>query len=204
MTKSYSITKGAGVGAASGVIAGIVMLAFMIVTTIQMGMPPNAVPVVMGMAMGQGMNSAATAGIAYHLFTSTIIGIIFGVVTSRGKLRPSSFEKGVGLGIAAGLIAFSVLFLPMMNTMGQQMTNLMQMMNSKVPQTMIMQKMQAMMPAIVGNNLVVHIIFGAVLGFLVAAMFRKISRYGCAQCHMQFKDEKELNKHSEQYHTATH
>lgn len=201
MSAKYSIGKGIGVGAISGAIAGAVMIIPMMVTNMQMGLPADVSLILFGRMMGQGIATAAGTGIAIHMLASVIIGIIFGAVTSTGKLRLGNFGKGIGLGIATGMIAFAVLFLPMiMTVLPPQMIALMQMMNPDAPSAMIMQKIQAMMPMMIGSSILSHVIYGAVLGVVATAIMRKSAGYECRQCQTKFRNEKELHEHAEQHH----
>ncbi len=205
MPNSYSVGRGIGVGAISGAIAGAVMLPVMMATNTMMGNPALAFQIMIGMMMGQGMATAAGVGVGLHMLASTIIGIIFGAITSSDKLRLTGFGKGIGLGIATGMIAFVVLFLPMMMTvLPPKMVGLMQMMNPQAPVSMIMQNVQAAMPMIIGGSVFVHIIFGAVLGGVATTIHRRHISNKCDPCNMEFRGEGELREHKEQHHTQKH
>lgn len=204
MSTRYSVGKGIGIGAISGAIAGAVMMLPMMAFNVQMGMPPDVFPILIGRLMGQGIETAAGIGTAMHMITSVIIGVIFGAVTSTAKLRLSGFGKGTGLGVATGIIAFAVLFLPMMMTvLPPQMMALMQMMNPNATSSMVMEQIQAMMPMLIGSSIVVHAIYGAVLGSVATAIIRKSAGYECKQCHIRFGDKKEFNKHVEHHHVKS-
>jgi hypothetical protein len=95
------------------------------------GMGANCFAVILALITGQPFsNSLVPIGLAIHLVTSTIIGAIFGVVISSiSKLRINGFARGIGFGVAAGLIAFVILFLPIaMIAMPPEMMELMKMM----------------------------------------------------------------------------
>jgi hypothetical protein len=95
------------------------------------GMGANCFAIILALITGQPFsNSLVPIGLAIHLVTSTIIGAIFGVVISSiSKLRINGFARGIGFGVAAGLIAFVILFLPIaIIAMPPKMMELMQMM----------------------------------------------------------------------------
>ncbi len=197
----YTTGKSVAAGALGGAVAGAVMIIPMMIANMQIGLPADIFPVLLGRMMGQGPATAVGVGIGIHMLASTIIGVIFGAVTSTDKLRLTSFGKGIGLGIATGIIAFVILFLPMtMTVLPQQMMALMQMMNPNAPSAMVMQKLQAMMPMMIGGSILAHIIYGAVLGVVATAIIRKSAVYQCGQCHMIFRSGKEFHQHAEQYH----
>src|SRR5919197_630976 len=125
------IGKGIIFGAIGGFVGGLVMYAVMSGVMEAIGMGANCFAVILALITGQPFsNSLVPIGLAIHLVTSTIIGAIFGVViTSINKLRVNGFARGIGFGVAAGLIAFVVLFLPIaMIAMPPKMMELMKMM----------------------------------------------------------------------------
>jgi hypothetical protein len=77
-------------------------------------MGANCFAVILALITGQPFsNSLVPLGLAIHLMTSTTIGVIFGVVISSiKKLRINGFARGISFAVAAGLIAFAILFLP--------------------------------------------------------------------------------------------
>src|SRR5205823_5972322 len=126
------IGKGIILGAIAGFAGGIVMYAIMsgVMQAIDMG--ANCFAVILALITGQPFsNSLVPIGLAIHLITSTAIGVIFGVVTSSiNKLGIKGFARGIGFGVATGLIAFVVMFLPIATVaMPPKMMDLMKMMN---------------------------------------------------------------------------
>src|SRR5919198_1694546 len=125
------IGKGIIFGAIGGFVGGLVMYAIMSGVMEAIGMGANCFAVILALITGQPFsNNLVPIGLAIHLVTSTIIGAIFGVVISSiSKLRINGFARGISFGVAAGLIAFVVLFLPIaMIAMPPKMMELMQMM----------------------------------------------------------------------------
>ena len=125
------IGKGIVFGAIGGFVGGLVMYAIMSGIMEAIGMGANCFAVILALITGQPFsNSLVPIGLAIHLVTSTIIGAIFGVViNSINKLRINGFTRGIGFGVAAGLIAFVVLFLPIaVIAMPPKMMELMKMM----------------------------------------------------------------------------
>src|ERR687887_1634672 len=125
------IGKGIIFGAIGGFVGGLVMYAVMSGVMEAIGMGANCFAVILALITGQPFsNSLVPIGLAIHLITSTIIGVIFGVIISSiSKLRINGFAKGIGFAVAAGLVAFAILFLPIaMIAMPPKMMELMQMM----------------------------------------------------------------------------
>lgn len=125
------IGKGIVFGAIGGFVGGLVMYAVMSGVMEAIGMGANCFAVILALITGQPFsNSLVPIGLVIHLVTSTIIGAIFGIViTSINKLRVNRFARGISFGVAAGLIAFVVLFLPIaVIAMPPKMMELMKMM----------------------------------------------------------------------------
>jgi uncharacterized membrane protein YagU involved in acid resistance len=82
-----------------------------------------------GLVTGQSYENALGPGITAHFLTSIAIGVIFGVVITTKKLEIRGFGKGIGFGIATGVIAYAVIFLPIsMTVLPPHMMDLMKMM----------------------------------------------------------------------------
>lgn len=123
-------------GAIGGFVGGLVMYAVMSGVMLAIDMGANCFAVIIALITGQPYsNGLVPLGVSVHLITSTVIGVIFGLVIGAvNKLRITGFAKGLPLGIATGLIAFTVIFLPiavivmppkimdLMNAMNSQMT----------------------------------------------------------------------------------
>jgi hypothetical protein len=98
-------------------------------------MGANCFAVIVALITGQPYsNGLVPLGVSVHLITSTVIGAIFGMIISTvNKLRITGFAKGIGFGVATGLIAFVIIFLPIaMTVMPPKMMDLMKAMNSQM------------------------------------------------------------------------
>ncbi len=123
-----------------------------------------------------------------------------GAITSTDRIRLTTMGNGIGLGMITGMIAFAVLFVPMMLTIfPKEMVTILEMMNPGIPEQDIMKNIEASMPMIINNSILVHIIFGAVLGAVTTAILRKVSVYKCNQCRTMMTDEKRYREHMKQH-----
>ncbi len=120
-----------------------------------MGMP--AFFVLGAEAMGMPLATANIAGWVLHFLVSIIVGVVFGVaVVNIRALRPTTVGKTLILGVAAGIVAYVILFVPIMMTLMPPF--LMQMMKMTPAQV------AALAQTLLGAGFVVHMIYGAVLG----------------------------------------
>jgi len=138
MTQSLNRPTGRGItyGAIGGFVGGLLMYAIMSGVMLAIGMGANCFAIIIALITGQQYSSGLIPlGVAVHLITSTAIGAIFGVVIgSVNKLRITGFGRGIGFGVATGLIAFVVLFMPIaMTVMPPKMMDLVKAMNSQMP-----------------------------------------------------------------------
>lgn len=138
MTQSLHRPTGRGIiyGAIGGFVGGLVMYAIMSGVMLVIGMGANCFAVIIALVTGQPYsNGLIPLGVAVHLITSTIIGAIFGVIIgSVNKFRITGLSRGIGFGVATGLIAFVVLLLPIaMSVMPPKMMDLVKAMNSQMP-----------------------------------------------------------------------
>src|ERR671935_2776758 len=95
------IRRGIVFGAIGGFVGGLVMYAVMSGVMEAIGMGANCFAAILALITGQPFsNSLVPLGLAIHIITSTIIGVIFGVVISSiTKLRIKGFARGIGFGI---------------------------------------------------------------------------------------------------------
>jgi hypothetical protein len=128
----YSKKTAIGAGIVGGVAGGAVMYDIMSALMTQIGMGANCFAIIMGLISGQSYENALVPGITAHFLTSIAIGVAFGAVINIKKFHIHGFGKGVGLGIATGIIAYAVIFLPIAVTaMPPHMMDLMKMMPMK-------------------------------------------------------------------------
>jgi hypothetical protein len=152
-TLRYSKSRWTIYGTIGGIVGGIVMLIPMTVMMSMLGLPSDLFPTLVGTMTGQQIQNAAMAGIGVHFFASILIGTIFGIAVSTvGKLQISGFGKGIFLGIATGIIAFIVLFIPTIMSIAPLMMNLVRMMNPNMSDQAIMAQLQNMQPAILAGS----------------------------------------------------
>lgn len=169
----YSVRKGIATGILAGIMGGIVMFGPMMGMMGMLNLPSDLFPKVIGMSMGQSVESASMTGMVIHFVPSVVIGLIFGAVINTSRLSITSYKKGISLGIVAGIISFVVLFLPVMMTiMPPSMTSLMKMMNPGTTDEMIMSQMQKMQPTLLAGSLFSHIIYGLVLGVVSSVILK--------------------------------
>jgi len=113
---TYSIIgKSIMFGAIAGFVAGLVMAPFIMITAILAGMPPDTMPIAMGLMFdpSSSKDTAMMIGFGMHMLTSILIGIIFGTVISLvKKFWITGFGKGIIEGLVTGIIAFVILFIP--------------------------------------------------------------------------------------------
>jgi hypothetical protein len=189
-------------GAIGGIIGGMVMYADMSGVMLSIGMGANCFAIIAGMITGQPYSSAMTTGTAMHFLTSIAIGGIFGLVVGVvRRLRITGYGKGIAFGLAAGLIAYAVLFLPVALTlMPPKMADLMSMMSSQMMNSsstggsnpnmmnekssggttmsnnkdqMMMEELPKLQSMILAGSLVSHIAYGIALGGVTTVLIRK-------------------------------
>jgi hypothetical protein len=199
--QGLSVARATGYGAIGGIVGGFVMLGIMTGIIASMNLPSNLFPMLLGTMLGQQAQDTTTTGIGLHLVASTLIGSVLGVVTGGIKLlQIKGFGKGIAFGTATGVIAFTVLFLPVTTSvMPATMMNLMKMMNPSMSDQTIMVQLQTLQPMILGGALLSHIVYGVVLGSVLTALVKvtasKEFAAECKACQLHFKSEKEFLEH---------
>jgi hypothetical protein len=122
----YSVKKGIGYGAFGGFIAIVAFTGVILWMPITQGLPTGTFIAALGSSVA-GMTPDAVLrgviGFGLVLAQGLIVGIIFGIVTSKtSALHPSSKKRGISFGLATGIIAFVVLYLPFVSTITSNST----------------------------------------------------------------------------------
>jgi hypothetical protein len=103
-------------GAIGGLIAGSVLTGLIFAGDSAMGLPPGTFYTVIAIAISGAQipaGSAIYAGLALHLIAGTLIGTVFGYVSAAiGPFNITDVRKGFVIGVLAGFISFSLLFIP--------------------------------------------------------------------------------------------
>ena len=172
-----SVSRGIALGAIGGFVAGLVMAPFIMITAILTGMPPETMPIAMGLMFGAfSRDIAMIVGFGMHMLTSVLIGVVFGAVTALiKKLRITGFRKGIIEGIIVGMLAFVVVSIPIsMAAMPPILMKMTMQMNPNMTQQQIMGMMQQNMPIMIGIGVLRDLVYGAVLGAVTTTLILKM------------------------------
>jgi hypothetical protein len=167
----------------SGVVAGqtaawAIFGVFLAIDSAVLMMPPGALYKTIGMAMGQGSGTDVYVGFVMHMITATVIGIVYMVISDRVRpLYISSVFKGLATGPITGTVVWAILFLPLHFLVIQPMlVGLAQGAESdefvtagqlsELSDAQIAGRLVEFSGSILVGSLALHILFGAVLGFL--------------------------------------
>ena len=118
--KQFNAKKGAGYGAFGGFIAAVSFTGIMLWMPLIFDFPVGTFLHTLGASITGVQNDPVISGLAAFsiiLIQGIFVGVIFGVVTSKVKaLHPSNKRKGAIFGLITGIIAFLVLYLPLILT----------------------------------------------------------------------------------------
>lgn len=119
-SKQFSAKKGAGYGAFGGFIAAVSFTGIMLWMPLIFDFPVGTFLHALGASITGVQNDPVISGLTAFsiiLIQGIFVGVIFGVVTSKVKaLHPSNKRKGAIFGLVTGIIAFLVLYLPVILT----------------------------------------------------------------------------------------
>jgi hypothetical protein len=116
----FNAKQGAGYGAFGGFIAAVSFTGIMLFMPVIFDFPVGTFLHSLGTSIVGVTSDPINSGLAAFsiiLIQGIVVGVIFGVVTSKVKaLHPSNKRKGIVFGLVTGIIAFLVLYLPVMLT----------------------------------------------------------------------------------------
>jgi hypothetical protein len=155
----------------SGLIAGLTaawaIFGFFLAIDSELNLPPGTFYKMIGMAFGVDSSYAVYIGFLLHMITGTVIGIIYSTLSQNIKiLYITSVYKGVGTGVLTGVVVWAILFLPL--NYGVMQPTLHNMLNTSSPTSSeysMAKQLLDLSNVIVLGSLVLHIVFGGVMGF---------------------------------------
>jgi cytochrome bd-type quinol oxidase subunit 2 len=157
-------------GALAGFIAAWVLVGLIFAGDMALGFPSGTLYSIIGLTMaGLGMPYALYFGIGMHLVTGTLIGTVFGYITAIvGAFNITSLGKGTLIGILAGFISFSLLFIPITRFQVEQ--SLIGFLASIHPpgtdQIILQNRALDVASTVLAGAVPFHIIYGAIMGFI--------------------------------------
>ncbi len=115
---------------------------------------------VIGLALGANMPVALYMGFFLHMLTGTVIGLLFGYLTTIIKsFNITSIPKAFGLGILTGILSLLILFLPITVFAVEPAL-------PEISAALGQSGLLEMTPAILTGAIGMHIIYGGILGFM--------------------------------------
>lgn len=141
-------------------------------TTVMIGMPYDTIPKAIGTAFGSQPDNVIVTGLGMHLLTSTLVGIIFGIVTSSvRKLQITGLGKGIGLGLITGMIAFVIISIPVTtNVLPPILVKFIMHLHPGMTQHMAMTVLQQKKMLIMSTAILRHLVYGAILGIITSVL----------------------------------
>jgi hypothetical protein len=155
----------------SGIIAGLTaawaIFGFILAIDSELSLPPGTFYKMIGIAFGVSSPYAVYFGFLLHMTTGVIIGVIYSTLSANiKKLYITSVYKGVGTGILTGIVVWGVLFLPINYVLMQPtLNNIVNISNPTSSEFLMAKQLLELSNVIISGSLVLHIVFGGVMGF---------------------------------------
>ena len=155
----------------SGIIAGLTaawaIFGFILAIDSELNLPPGTFYKMIGIAFGISSPYAVYVGFLLHMVTGLIIGIIYSTLSENiKKLNITSVYKGLGTGILTGVVVWGILFLPLnYGIMQPTLNNMVDTLNPTSSEYLMAKQLFELSGVIVLGSLVLHIVFGGVMGF---------------------------------------
>ena len=157
-------------GTVSGLVAAWAIFGMILAVGAQLGLPPGTFYQIVGVSLGIDAEwPAIYLGFVMHMITGAIIGIVYMIISDRvRKLRTdSSTLKAFATGVATGITAWAVLFVPLhFFLMQPTLQNMLLTSPPGSPEQLTSERLLQMSDSILYGALVIHFVFGGVLGFM--------------------------------------
>jgi len=167
--------KGAKYGSAAGFIATWSISSAIAAAEFALHLQIGTFYSIIGISLG--LNTATTAaymGFGLHLLTGTVLGAVLGAVRNRWKrIRMLNPYKSSIVGIGAGLVIWSVLFLPITTLLIQpSIQRIVVVLAVTSQQPILSEDLSRSVANITLMAIVFHVIWGAIFGFIMSSLLR--------------------------------
>jgi hypothetical protein len=167
--------KGAKYGSAAGFIATWSISSAIAAAEFALHLQIGTFYSIIGISLG--LNNATTAaymGFGLHLLTGTVLGALLGAVGIRWKrIRMLNPYKSSIVGIGAGLVIWSVLFLPITTLLIQpSIHRIVVVLAVTSQQPILSEDLSRSVANITLMAIVFHLIWGAIFGFIMSSLLR--------------------------------
>jgi hypothetical protein len=167
--------KGAKYGSAAGFIATWSISSAIAAAEFALHLQIGTFYSIIGISLG--LNTATTAaymGFGLHLLTGTVLGALLGAVGIRWKrIRMLNPYKSSIVGIGAGLVIWSVLFLPITTLLIQpSIQRIVVVLAVTSQQPILSEDLSRSAANITLMAIVFHLIWGAIFGFIMSSLLR--------------------------------
>jgi hypothetical protein len=167
--------KGAKYGSAAGFIATWSISSAIAAAEFALHLQIGTFYSIIGISLG--LNNATTAaymGFGLHLLTGTVLGAVLGAIGIRWKrIRMLNPYKSSIVGIGAGLVIWSVLFLPITTLLIQpSIQRIVVVLAVTSQQPILSEDLSRSVANITLMAIVFHLIWGAIFGFIMSSLLR--------------------------------
>lgn len=167
--------KGAKYGSAAGFIATWSISSAIAAAEFALHLQIGTFYSIIGISLG--LNTAPTAaymGFGLHLLTGTVLGAVLGAIGIRWKrIRMLNPYKSSIVGIGAGLVIWSVLFLPITTLLIQpSIQRIVVVLAVTSQQPILSEDLSRSVANITLMAIVFHLIWGAIFGFIMSSLLR--------------------------------
>jgi len=157
---TFLIKRNVEYGALAGHIAAWSIFGLIFAIDMLMRLQPGTFYSVIGTTLGVSMPAATYIGFALHLLTGTIIGLLFGYITTVVRsFTITSVGRSFGFAIISALASWAVLFLPI--TIFAVQPNL-----PEIATVLGQPALLNVSPQILAGAIGMHVIYGGVLGLM--------------------------------------
>jgi DNA-directed RNA polymerase subunit RPC12/RpoP len=196
----FSIVKATQNGAWAGFTAAwAVSGAILLVETIS-GVQNGLFYSVIGIALGVagGPIDSALAGFLLHVLVGTLIGAVGGfAIAICPVLAIYKITKSLAVGISIGLVAWTVLFLPLtIVTVIPALDRILVPISTNSELRTVASQATGMTALVTAGSIVFHVLYGLVYGTMMSVLIPYKSRlYKCQRCSQEFSSESKLEAH---------
>jgi hypothetical protein len=166
--------KGAVYGAFAGFIVTWSISTVIAASEVVLGLQISTFYSIMGISLGlNNVITAAYMGFGLHLLTGTIIGAVLGAIGIRWKkIRMLNPLENTLTGMAAGIVIWLVLFLPLTSLFIQPSIQRIVNLESELQYPLLSEDMNQLIQKIALGSIAFHLVWGAIFSYIMRSLVR--------------------------------
>src|SRR5918992_2616721 len=199
----FSLKREAFFVVIGSVLGALTMVIPRMLFEVGMGLPYYLTWIAFGHVVGVYSPQSASAGIAIHMLTAILIGIVVGIFLYKsGILIISKVSNGLLYGLFVGSVVFIIFFIPVYQfVLAPEIIRTIPQVMPTMSEIDVTKEIANNLPMTLLGSVIMHLVYGITVGFVSSLLSIKFgARYRCPKGDISFSRIDSYRKHIELIH----